>query len=655
MLTYRARLISLLFLSLALFHYGLASDLPLVKKGYYELRSEYLNQHASLDLRGEWRFVWLNGKTTASSFQKVPESWHSYDSVPGIPYPVEGRALFEITVDNPERIKNLTLLLFGISTSYKVWINHQMVEANGIFAPNGHAVRSRSIIDLPNGASEYLIQIEVDNHEHAFSGINQTPIIARSSFMHSKEKFRLYVELIQMGALLIMLLYHVILFWQMRQASHILMSILCLMVLVRSSVVYDGSLILYELFPQLDFVLAKKLEYGAVYLAVFVPLSFVNQLFYDKRFVIIERLLQAITAILLALVIFTPPQVFGHTLDFYHVMQIICFIFMFWVLGQAIYRRRRGAITVTLGVVICVVFVVIEILRNSGYREVSNFGANFVDTGVVLYLFFQTIAISNIFTKAYNDNRLLTRSLEKRVQERTEQLSSANVVKERLISILSHDLKSPLNSLQGYLQVLASGKFTQEEQTKVASKIQHSLAQTNEMLNTLLEWSSGQIAGNKDWLAKEDFNLYVLTEESIGEVQTFAAEKQINMLNNLPSECLVSADRNMMRVVLRNLLHNAIKFTPSQGKVSVGATEHMEYWEIHVTDTGVGIPDDLLVSLFELRKKSREGTNQEKGTGIGLMLCQDLVQQNGGKIWVRPNPEGNGTQFVFTVLKVQSL
>jgi len=166
-------------------------------------------------------------------------------------------------------------------------------------------------------------------------------------------------------------------------------------------------------------------------------------------------------------------------------------------------------------------------------------------------------------------------------------------------------------------------------------------------LENLLIWARSQMDDFE--LNPVTFNLRDCVSESIGFIKSQASGKNITVKSMVSGDFIVNADRNMICTVVRNLLGNAIKFTPLNGAINVNITLINENYEISVTDSGVGIKSDDLVKLFRIdHKLSTPGTENEKGTGLGLILCKQFVEKHGGKIWVE-SEVGAGSRFVFTL------
>jgi PAS domain S-box-containing protein len=236
-----------------------------------------------------------------------------------------------------------------------------------------------------------------------------------------------------------------------------------------------------------------------------------------------------------------------------------------------------------------------------------------------------------------------------------EKLRELNVTKDKLFSIIAHDLKSPYNAQLGFLELLLEdgNNYTPDQRKKFLNTVYNSTKQSFALLDNLLVWSRNQTG-------KIPFNPEVqlvaqLFEEAI-DLQKYAAEaKKISIDIELSDDNLeVSADGEMVNTILRNLLSNAIKFTHNHGKIILGSRiANNSQLLIYVKDNGIGINDDDQKMLFDpLSFHTTVGTNREKGTGIGLLLCKEFVERNGGKIWVE-SKINKGSAFYFTLTSHQ--
>ena len=239
-----------------------------------------------------------------------------------------------------------------------------------------------------------------------------------------------------------------------------------------------------------------------------------------------------------------------------------------------------------------------------------------------------------------------TAKLEAMVNEKTKELRYANQTKDKFFSIIAHDLRGPMGSLSiVFNQMMKSAKDLNEE---LFLHVRQSALNTYQLLEDLLTWARSQQGEIR--VVPEDFDFYNICEATTALWEQAANNKGITLLLVSPAPVYVHADRSTATTALRNLISNAVKFTPNGGQVVVRVTPQGSEVLVEVQDNGVGIRPSLLQGLFQLDKKvaSSPGTNQEKGSGLGLILCKEFVTRNGGQIGVESDM-GKGSRFWFTL------
>ncbi|MBO0592593.1 tetratricopeptide repeat-containing sensor histidine kinase [Cellulophaga sp. E16_2] len=234
------------------------------------------------------------------------------------------------------------------------------------------------------------------------------------------------------------------------------------------------------------------------------------------------------------------------------------------------------------------------------------------------------------------------------LEESKKKLTYANETQEKLFSIISHDLRSPINALMNLLLLIKNGDIQTDDFLNFVPKLYNDVDAMSFTLNNLLNWSKSQMNGfvNKP----ENFNLKTRVNDSIQLLQENANQKNIEVQNKIPEDAEIYCDRNQFNLIIRNLLNNSIKFTPIGGEIVLKATLKNNYWEIMIQDNGMGMSLEVKNKLFkpDSSLQSAYGTNKEKGTGLGLLLCKEMVENNGGAIGVETK-EGEGATFYFTV------
>lgn len=238
-------------------------------------------------------------------------------------------------------------------------------------------------------------------------------------------------------------------------------------------------------------------------------------------------------------------------------------------------------------------------------------------------------------------------TINEQIRSQQEELSDLNHFKDKLLSIISHDLKSPLNTLQGTLTLLGAGAITPEELQTLTLELRNKMQATRYLMENILQWAMMQMEKVK--FEPKPTNLHDITSDTL-QILTATQNKNIRLHNDIVPTTEVFVDAQMIALVIRNLCANAIKFTQKNGEVRVSTQAvNQAFLEVSIADNGMGISPDILPYLFDSNHTyTTEGTDDEKGTGLGLLLCKEFVEKNKGKIWAE-STEGEGTTFKFTL------
>lgn len=230
-------------------------------------------------------------------------------------------------------------------------------------------------------------------------------------------------------------------------------------------------------------------------------------------------------------------------------------------------------------------------------------------------------------------------------ENQRQALSAMNRDKEKLFSIIAHDIRGPLATLELLLDMFQKGEYGEGDMREAAVELHKKVGQLGGTLDNLLRWSAGQMKGIR--AQPENFNLAPLTAEVLQFFESGIEEKRLSIDIKLADSISVYADKDQVAVILRNLLSNAIKFSHPGGKILFSVSSASGMIHIQVTDEGVGIAPERLNQLFSFQAKPGYGTSGERGSGLGLMLCHEFAEQNGGHLQVKSM---NGSGTTFTVL-----
>ena len=243
------------------------------------------------------------------------------------------------------------------------------------------------------------------------------------------------------------------------------------------------------------------------------------------------------------------------------------------------------------------------------------------------------------------------RKTEQALMESEAHLRELNATKDKFFSIIAHDLRSPFNAILGFSEMLKSNarELDCRSTENYASIINSSAHKTYQLLENLLEWASIQ-RGEMPFKPKPIL-LEQVALKAIQGLQDNADQKNIELINDIGTNIILTADENMLSAILRNLISNAIKFTPKNGKIRVTADIRDTDVEISISDNGVGMTQESVNKLFRIETSfSTIGTDKEKGSGLGLILCKEFVRKHGGKIRVE-SEAGKGSIFTFSIQK----
>ena len=284
---------------------------------------------------------------------------------------------------------------------------------------------------------------------------------------------------------------------------------------------------------------------------------------------------------------------------------------------------------------------------NSRSEKILDMGVSYIAALIFISSLFRYLSNSFNTKRQIADERAIAISAQnKQILAQNQQLEQVNEEKNKLFSIVSHDLKSPLDSIKGYLELLSSNMLNEEEKVKIQEELLVQTKYTSGLLANLMSWAKAQMHGVVVNLAP--YNVQKLINEIIVNKVPLAARKAIKLTYSIDPSLEIVCDKDMVHIVMRNLINNAIKFTNEGGEVYIKATKKTDTLILSVTDTGIGIPPEQQAEIFTLKTRSTYGTNQEKGIGLGLMMCKEFVEYQHGEIWFE-SKLGEGTTFFISL------
>lgn len=291
----------------------------------------------------------------------------------------------------------------------------------------------------------------------------------------------------------------------------------------------------------------------------------------------------------------------------------------------------------------------IELLSAQSKLQVAEISRQKLMRNIYIFIIIAAVIIAGLMYYSYNQKKkanILLQQKNTEIKAQAEELEKLNSLKDKLFSIISHDLRSPIASLITLINLTEQGYLKEDGFRNVISELSKNVGYTSSLLENLLRWAQSQLKGMA--INASVFNLSEIITERFELLRNQAETKNISISLSIDSSKNVVADKDMMELVLRNLTSNAIKFCNPYDKIEITAKQKNSSVVFCVADTGIGISPEVMKNLFGLNMYTSRGTQNEKGTGLGLILCKNFVELNGGHIWVE-STLGKGSKFFFSV------
>lgn len=415
-------------------------------------------------------------------------------------------------------------------------------------------------------------------------------------------------------------------------------------------------------------------RYGIWLLIIPTILWIIFQLLFVRSFLKLNEWLKWANYLTLTLVsmggIFLTSLLFSsfypYILKFYAVFIAISYLALLIIATTAFFSKKRNYQFYFIGNIALILGFIIYILDISRLIPSTIYSVNGIFLGSLIEMVLFSLALADKINESkrklveqelsqVREREVLieekNKELNEKIEQRTAELRASNITKDKLFSIISHDLRSPMAALKSTIEILDPQILNSVELEMIKRELSKQFEATDDTLQNLLLWAKSQMGGVS--IQKEEIQLKKIIDQKIVLFALIAENKQIRLINNIEEQIQVYADINHLRLILRNLIANAFKFTLINGTITISATQESEdFITIAVKDTGVGMTVEQIGKLFITNTHfSTRGTDDEHGTGLGLLLCKDFVEKNGGKIWVE-SEINKGSTFYFTLPKV---
>ncbi|TGK93081.1 histidine kinase [Leptospira levettii] len=636
------------------------SEIPQVQNGIINLTNVKFENHTILTLSGDWVFFWQklitptsstdlvpsvipiqkNNSENKTTFMKIGKRWKDIHSGTGF-------ATYEVKMILPDTSMEEPFAIRFLQTggaAIKVFVDGNLSLSLGKVGKTKEAMiptRSSGIIVLPYGQKQINLTVHISNYYHDDGSFWYPPKLGKYRDIQNEYVKEITFDSLLTGALFFMAFYHFLLFFFRRNRSLILFFGLFSLTTALHSISLNGD-ILYHLIPNVPYRIAFSLSL-IFYLAMPFYLSFLAQLYpnqFSKKFI---QIFSSICFLLYLAVVLLPTELGSQTTFFGIFFTISGLIYSIVSLTKSAIKKQELA----LSLLIIQVFILI-----SAINDTLNLYGLFQHILVLKYSYlstvlFQSLILASFFTKSFiknetlkNELTKLNESLEQVVVARTKEYreakqiaEEANQWKDKFISLVAHDLRSPLSTVYSALTLTYDEDTPKEEKDHISKQIfvilENAMSTVEHLLNL-----------NRFQLDKGQIHLD-LTENNVAEsvkqvIETFALElqkKSIQIEITVSDSAQIYADKSILNEIIRNLIANAIKFSHPNGKIVVSFSETVAESTISIRDYGTGISLEQKSRIFTDPIPS-QGTFGEKGFGIGLKLCYELMRLQNGNIRV---------------------
>jgi signal transduction histidine kinase len=680
----RIFIIQAIFLTLAI-HINSTAAVPKAVKGVIDLRKLSNPSKFIVKLNGEWEFYWgkmllpedfKSDSIRADYFGNVPSYWTDYPRG-AVKTDKFGFATYRLTVLLPPGLKSpLAFDMPVFDTSYDIYLNNKYMGSNGITGKSENETipeYKRNFFRVIPDSDTLNVIINISNFHHRRGGfwlpvkMGTFPEVQRQMANSWAAEWSVITILLAFSLFF--------LFFYILSPKDKTMVFLCIATVGLALRPLFTSHFLILNFINLEWTWIVRFEYLGLYTIIIGWSWFIINI-YPSVFI---RLLTWFNTILYSLAFLAtfllPVNVFSYITYAYYPSMLFLFVYM-------IYKSAKGSLKKNN--IDILYFAAFCILMAGGVHDIrvasgkSDYSIGYILTYlIVFFVFIQAAILLYKWIKAFNEKEKLqyeleymNRNLEILVNERTQELKTRNEeiekqnsrialqnkqlsdtihLKNRIFSVIAHDLRSPVVNILYMLNLLKEKEYKEKYDTFANSSIQYAQMVIS-LLENMLVWGRGQEDKIKFSPEKRDLADIILTNLSI--FKETADNKEISVNFTQVGSSVAYFDKDLLDIIIRNLLSNAVKYTPRGGRISIllkDKTNDGEGILVKVCDNGIGIPETKKKYIFTSTEiESTPGTEKEKGTGLGLKLCHDLVKINNGTISVE-GKEGEGTCFIITL------
>jgi signal transduction histidine kinase len=610
-------------------------------------------ERSVIGCQGEWIFYpnILAGEITESGLAvlhsdklTVPGQWNHLKSA-GRWKDGTGAGTYRLNVTGVRPGEKYGIMMMD-AFSFRLYVDGRLIASNGRVSLNRADYKAQA---LPTAAyftastDRLDIRAEVANFDNNWGGIWQEVRFGKAGVIENYQRGQLIQDGILLGIMLSLGLFHLILYFLRRKdKSTLFFGLFTLAVFLHCLFINQQPF--FQLFPGADFTTFNRTSYFFITLMLLFFVSYFGNLFPKVTSRLITGIIHTACLMEFVLIFLLPYHTMTVQFVAFHVVIVLASLYLLIVVVRAIMEKLPDAKIFLVGLIIIVGFTVNDILYGDHIIE----SVVLFNWGIAIFLFFQSLLIARKSALAFETSEKLSSDLEIRVAERTRELEARVKERDRIISVMSHDLRTPLALVISMLDFIGMAN-EQGNREKVAQQLKKANERSRSalgLMDQLLDWAKIiRLPGKPE---PKDINVYDIFQAVVFLMQEQADRKTIVLEIDNPGVIRIYSDPKILETILRNLVANALKFTPEGGRIIIGAEKAGGEVRIRVQDSGIGMSSETAAALFRNGVVSRDGTAGEKGIGLGLILCRELAELIGGTLYAA-GEEGKGSVFTFVI------
>ncbi len=656
------------FLLLSIFTFVRAESQVTDQSGIFDLRDIDLTENKFVKIDGTWDFHAGNLLTTDQTdtayweSHEVPGNWIDHDWK-GKPLNKKGVATYRARILLPETNTEYAIKFYEALSAHRIFVNGHALGGGGIVGLSEDEEvpgYSRDIYRIPTSfidGDTLEILIQVSNFHYDFGAFRRSLLFGSAdSLSHQKNKDVAWQGFL-LGAIVLIGLYQFVLYiFRTSDKPNLYFFMICVVVFFRSASV--DEMFIFNILPDLSWTNLMKIRWATTYIAIPVALLFIYGLYPHLFMKWVIRLYSIVGVVFMLLSFVLPSDSIIYGTPYYHFFMVLGGLYMNIVVIRAAIKKEVGAGILFVGLFASYLMLINDILLTWTILNTGNLAA------VGILIFVSTLAVVNgkRFSNVLNSEeqmaeQLITanKQLEEKVKERTQSVENQNKLiqeqhnslkkvhdeQQNLLSIVVHDLKSPLNKILGLSDLIPTLGPLTDEQKDLNTKIREVSWAGQELINDLN--TLGYYENRKTDLSLEEFTLSELITEVANVYQPLAEKKNISLnwkFNHQKAK--IVTDQELFNRILDNVISNAVKFSPGETEICISTSTDDNYFEIAVRDQGPGFTKEDQEKLFrKFQKLSARPTGKESSTGLGLSIVKTLMGKLNGSVTLQTSPKGS--------------